>query len=336
MMMCAPIQTPIKSSKIGLNLLGNPLISDKAKSFEPNATLVQRKDINEGLIVVRVKPDQEPSPFIPGQYAELGIIEEVPSTNIDSAHHLGRLIRKAYSIASGPQELLPCSGSRQTIIPEHDTSLSSFCAAKVEPVPHNMSSYFSNAAPGSYEFYISLVLQGDLTPRLWRLQEGDRLWMNHKIKGKFTLDQVAPGKDLLLFSTGTGIAPFVSMIRTFKEAPPWNRAFVFHGVRYCEDLGYHEELSSTCKSYPNIFYLPAVSRSAGLSAWQGLHGRISQLFAQGEYERVLGERFQAENCQVMLSGNPDMINEMQDLLQQRGFRMHSKKSPGEIHVERYW
>ena len=191
------------------------------------------------------------------------------------------------------------------------------------------------SAPGDtqgLEFCITLVKTGDLTPKLWRLSEGDRLWMNPKIKGKFTLDSVLPSKDLLLFATGTGVAPYISMLRTFRANPPWNSVAVFYGVRNAEDLAYHDELLSLAEADSRIHYLPSVTREP----WSGLHGRLTELLNSGTYENLLHRPFLPDNCQVMLCGSPAMIEEMQKIFEDRGFRLHTKKGPGQIHAERYW
>jgi len=258
--------------------------------FAENATITARTDLTQDLTMIRVMPDFPLPAFVPGQYAELAIVEQVPDTQAP----LGRLVRKAYSMASVPQDVR------------------------------------------GLEFYITLVAAGDLTPKLWRLGEGARLWMNPRIKGKFTLDPVRPGADLLLFATGTGIAPYLSMLRTFAEHPPWHRVFVFHGVREAADLGYRAELESYAARSERMFYVPSVTREPQESTWCGLRGRMTDLLRNGAYEEHLRCRFSPENCQVMLCGNPEMVDETQQILEARGFRQHSKKHPGQIHVERYW
>ncbi|MCB0323230.1 MAG: ferredoxin--NADP reductase [Bdellovibrionales bacterium] len=187
------------------------------------------------------------------------------------------------------------------------------------------------------EFYIVLVRDGYLTPKLWKLGVGDRIWMNPKVKGKFTLDPVPPGKDLVMIATGTGLAPFLSMHRTYgQENPPWRRFTIIHGARYERDLGYRRELEDLAASDPHFFYISSLTREPEGSTWQGRRGRVGTILTDGTYEKVVGSAFVPDDCQVFLCGNPAMIDETQTLLESRGFQLHKKKEPGNIHIERYW
>lgn len=263
------------------------------EQFETNATLTARRDVTSELAIVRVRPDNSNIAFLPGQYAELAIIEDHSAEGPDGATR-NKLVRKAYSIASSPED------------------------------------------PEGLEFYIALVAQGELTPKLWRLNPGDRLWINPNIKGKFTLDTVAPEQNLVLAATGTGIAPFVSMLRTHLESPPWRRLAVFHGVRYPRDLGYQEELQSLELLHEHLRYIPVVSREDQNGAWGGMRGRLQAVFEPDVFPRLAGFPLDPEKTQIMLCGNPEMISDMEQLLVSLGHRLHKKRIPGNIHFERYW
>lgn len=256
--------------------------------YDTNATLVYREDITPDLAIIRVLPDSGGPDFVPGQYAELSIIE---APREESAPE--KLVRKQYSVASAPGD------------------------------------------PRGLEFYLALVPQGNLTPKLWRLNPGDRLWLNPVIKGKFTLEEVPRGKDIVAVATGTGIAPFVSMLRAYSADPPWRRFVLVHGARFSCDLGYCDELKQLDKESGTFHYLPIVSREREAD-WPELRGRVQRIFSEGLYDDMVGARFTPADCQVLLCGNPEMIVEMQQLLQEKGFRPHRKKEPGNIHAERYW
>lgn len=185
------------------------------------------------------------------------------------------------------------------------------------------------------EFFIVEVEGGQLTPKLARLDVGGRVWMDPKIQGHFTLDPVPQGKDLVLISTGTGLAPYISMLRTFRGTGRWRRFIVFHGARLAEDLGYRDELQQAAKADPSVIYVPTVTRQAG---WGGHEGRVTKLLEESTYRKWVGAALVPEECHVFLCGNPDMIKEVLADLEHRGFREYSeRKAPdGNIHLERYW
>lgn len=186
------------------------------------------------------------------------------------------------------------------------------------------------------EFYVVYVAGGALTAKLWELQTGDRVWLGPKVKGKFTLDPVPPGSDLVAIATGTGLAPFVSMYRSYRQSSKWNTFTIIHGVRHAKDLGYYDELIGYAAEDPRFFYIPTVTRAAAEEHWSGHTGRVNTIFEDGSYQRVTARPFEAANCQIFLCGNPDMIDSLEQFLAARGFKNHSKKEPGQIHFERYW
>ena len=94
------------------------------------------------------------------------------------------------------------------------------------------------------EFYVALVPGGALTPRLFNLKIGDRIWLSQKAVGKFTFDdsRVPKGANVVLIATSSGLAPFVSMLSTHLKFPPQRRVALIHGVRHSWDLGYRSIL----------------------------------------------------------------------------------------------
>ncbi|HKX45294.1 MAG TPA: ferredoxin--NADP reductase [Planctomycetota bacterium] len=203
--------------------------------------------------------------------------------------------------------------------------------------------YSIASAPGrrTLEFFVRLVENGALTPLLWELRPGDPLWMDERILGKFTLQNApvppAPAeRDLVMISTGTGIAPFQSMLRHFRGRGLWRRFVTINGVRIQSDLGYRGELERTAAEDPSVVYVPICSRDDARAGWPGLCGRVDAALEPRAYERLVGAPLAPERCQVFLCGNPDMIDTVQKLLETRGFRKHTRKEPGQVHFERYW
>ncbi len=192
------------------------------------------------------------------------------------------------------------------------------------------------SAPGQpSEIFVSLVLDGEITPRLCAAQPGDRIWVRWSAAGVFTLERLPDARHLWLIATGTGLAPYISMLR---DEPGWQRferVIVVHGVRTVQDLAYRDELAAIAAKYPGrVTVIPVVSREP--DAPGVLHGRVTTLHASGELESRAGARLSAEDSQVMLSGNPQMVEEMRARFEAMGWRRNSPKRPGQFTVEAYW
>lgn len=183
------------------------------------------------------------------------------------------------------------------------------------------------------DFFIVLVEDGALTPKLWKLEVGDSVDVSQRAAGSFTLKHCPGEKDLWLVATGTGLAPYIAMLRTEEPWARYERITVVHGVRYLNDLAYQEELDQHQQQYGDRFrYLPVVSREGSENT---LPGRITTCLGDGKLEAAAGQELSTESC-MMMCGNPDMLNEMEEMLGERGIHKHKKKEPGQIVVERYW
>ena len=186
------------------------------------------------------------------------------------------------------------------------------------------------------EFYVALVEQGHLSPQLWTVPEGGRLWMDTRISGRFTLAGVPGGADLLMVATGTGIAPFMSMLRTFHGSGRWRHAVLVHGVRRSSDLAYRTELERLSGSSSAFTYLPTVTRDDPSSPWRGLRGRVQQILEEGTYDGLVGRALDPASWHAFLCGNPAMIESVRDSLTGRGFSTGADGRPRTLHFERYW
>ncbi len=266
-----------------------------------NAIVSGRIEVAPGLIILRVVPDGWPLPdFEPGQFGVLGLPTSAPRCPLSDpeeqpAAPSGRLIRRAYSIASSSRE-------REFV-----------------------------------EFYITLVQSGSLTPRLFALAAGDRLWLGPKITGLFTLEEVPADRDVVLVATGTGLAPYMSMLRTALPGAGARRWAVLLGARHSWDLGYHAELVTMQRLSPRFDYVPTISRpNEEPVPWGGRTGHVSDLWLDGALEAVWGRRPAPADTHVFLCGNPAMVDDMVAILEHEGFSEHTRASPGTVHVERYW
>lgn len=180
-----------------------------------------------------------------------------------------------------------------------------------------------------HEFYGIVVPGGPLSPRLARLQAGDALYVATNPAGFLVLSEVPDARTIWLVSTGTGIAPFLSMLSTDA---PWKRfenVVLVHAVRHARELAYRELIASI----PRVKYVPFVSREEAAGA---LSGRIPAAIRDGRLEAAAGQALSPEGSHVLLCGNPDMLRDATAALQERGLRKHRRRAPGHITVESFW
>lgn len=186
------------------------------------------------------------------------------------------------------------------------------------------------------EFFVVHVKGGAITSKLWNLKVHDRLWLGPKVKGKFTLSHLPEGKDIVLVSTGTGLSPFVSMVREHLDSDKFNSFTVIHGTRIQSDLGYRQELEKLSKESKKFSYIPALTREPDGSSWSGERGRVPSLLEKSKFKELTGRDLDPDKTQIFLCGNPAMIEDVVVQLQGLGFKEHSRKDPGNVHVERFW
>jgi ferredoxin--NADP+ reductase len=193
----------------------------------------------------------------------------------------------------------------------------------------------ASAAGERCEVYLSRVPEGALTPALFDLGPGDPVWLDDRALGFFTLDHVPPAERVWLLATGTGLGPFLSMLRGPTLWQRFSRIVLVHGVRQVSHLGYSEELARLAHDRRGqLEYVPALTREAPPAG--GLAGRLPALIEAGELERRVGLSFDPARDHVLLCGNPAMIEETRVVLESRGLAKHRPRKPGQITIESYW
>jgi len=152
----------------------------------------------------------------------------------------------------------------------------------------------------------------------------------------FTLSEVPTEFNIVLIATGTGVAPYMSMIRTEVTEGLRHRFAVIHGAYHAGDLGYRSELRML-DSASNIFsYLPIVSHPGEeLAPWTGHEGFVQVIWTEGILDKAWGFHPNPDDTHVFLCGNPHMVKDMIELLGKEGFTVHSTEKPGTIHLEEY-
>lgn len=183
------------------------------------------------------------------------------------------------------------------------------------------------------EFYGVIVPDGPLSPRLARLAKGDALFIADNPSGFLVLSEVPPAEDLWLVATGTGIAPFLSILRTEAPWQRYRRVVLVHGTRYQAELVYRDMIEEVKRNFPGRFsYVRLVSRENSPIA---LQGRIPAAIRDGRLEAA-GTPISPERSQFMLCGNPAMLKDVAAALAERGLRKHRRRAPGQITVESFW
>jgi ferredoxin/flavodoxin---NADP+ reductase len=188
------------------------------------------------------------------------------------------------------------------------------------------------------EFYSIKVPGGPLTSHLQNIKVGDKVFISKKPTGTLVLPTVLPGKRLFLLSTGTGLAPFMSIIRDPETYEKFEQVVVVHGVRWKSELGYSDYIQ---KELPNdellgeqvqkqLFYYPTVTREPFVN-----QGRITQLLESGKLCSDLGQnQLNVEEDRVMICGSPAMLKDLVELIEARGFQEGATHEPAHYAVER--
>jgi ferredoxin--NADP+ reductase len=188
------------------------------------------------------------------------------------------------------------------------------------------------------EFLSIKVQDGPLTSRLQHIQVGDKIIVGKKPTGTLLIDYLLPGKNLYLIGTGTGLAPFMCLIRDPATYEKYEKVILFHGVREVNELAYgeyitvdlpnHEYLGDMVKE--QLLYYPCVTREPFKN-----RGRATDLMISGKLESDLGlPKLDPVRDRVMICGSPALNKDMRDLLNARGFQEGSTTSPGDYVVER--
>ncbi len=194
------------------------------------------------------------------------------------------------------------------------------------------------------EFFSIKVQDGPLTSRLQHIQPGDSILIGRKPTGTLLISDLHPGRNLYLLGTGTGLAPWLGVIKDPETYERFERVILCHGVRSAPDLAYrdyierelphHEFLGEVIRQ--KLLYYPAVSREDFQQVGQDHRGRITDQLASGHIPRVLGlEPLDAQHDRAMICGSPQMLTDFRAILDARGFSASPRiGNPGQYVFER--
>lgn len=230
----------------------------------PKARLVDRKDITEDLMIIKLEPERGRLAFKAGQYCTLGL----------------QGIERAYSIVSAPHEPF-------------------------------------------LEIFVELVPDGELTPLMWKMKLGDEISVRPRAKGLFTLDRKHHHHYML--STVTGVAPFVSIVRSFlEEGGQGHKFYLMMGASYADEFSYDRELADLAARHPDdIKFVPTISRpnEPRNSGWNGATGRVNTIAE--EYLRYFNPP--KDDTRVYACGHPGMIEDVKEKIPPKGWKFKEER-----------
>jgi len=174
-----------------------------------------------------------------------------------------------------------------------------------------------------YEFFIRLVPGGDFTPLLWQCRLSDPVHITGP-KGRFLLEN--DGRTCVFVASGTGLAPFMSMIRTLASRGQTRNILLLHGVSRDVDLAWRDELEAMAVRSPSLRYVPTVSRPQESSRWSGATGRVEAILAS-QLDRF---SIRPADATIYACGHPNMVEAVVRIATDRGF------DPAHIRRELYW
>jgi ferredoxin--NADP+ reductase len=261
-----------------------------------NATVVGKILLRPDIMTLRVDTDEPRDQFSAGQYTLLGLY--------------------------GREERSPNS------TPEADPS----DPDKLIQRPYSIASATTKLS--QLEFYISQVKSGQLTPRLFNLEPGDRLFVSNRIVGVFKLAETPPDMDIVMIATGTGMAPYMSFLRSYLTERPDSKMAVIQGAAKQWDLGYYSELSFLDNMFDNFIYVPTLTEAD--STWSGYQMWVEDMLAKGVLKSEAGIEIDPKKTHFFLCGNPKMVENVSGWLFERGYTKHTRKEPGSLHIEEFY
>ncbi len=190
-------------------------------------------------------------------------------------------------------------------------------------------------APGEpeLEIFFNIVTDGPLTPRLARMQQGDSFKVAEKPYGFLTIEELPAARHLWMLATGTGVGPFVSILKAGNVWQKFEKSVLVYSVRTADELAYQQEIAAILDQYHQQFsFIPLITREVIAGT---INKRVTAAIESGELEQQAGIRLSAEESHVMMCGNSAMITDVTELLKARNMRKHLRREPGHITTEKY-
>ncbi len=212
-------------------------------------------------------------------------------------------------------------------------------AAQPGTIAWRAYSVVSGADDNCLEFFSVIVPDGEFTTELAAMSAGAVVFVEKTAYGFLTCDRFEKGPDLWLLATGTGLGPYISILKDPHTWQEFANIVVVHSVRETDELAYRDTLEAYALSQPGrdagarLHYVPIVTR-AQVDGW--LHQRIPAALASGALEARVGLPLNRERARVMICGNPQMVADTRKCLSARGLAPARRGAPGQLAVENYW
>ena len=189
------------------------------------------------------------------------------------------------------------------------------------------------------EFFSVVVPGGQFTSRLSKLKEGDEIFVERKSYGFLTTDRFEAGKDLWMIATGTGLAPFLSILQDFQTWESYDNLILVQSVRTQPELAYEDLIRGfeSSEYYGEFAHKLRYARIVTREPVPGtMRDRVTKLLANGVLEENVGIKLDHDRSRIMLCGNPEMVEDSRKILVERGYRVSRRGDPGHLAVENYW
>ena len=190
-------------------------------------------------------------------------------------------------------------------------------------------------APGEagLEIYFNIVPGGPLTPRLAKMQPGDAIKVAPRSFGFLTIDEVPDCRHLWMLATGTGVGPFLSILKSGQVWQRFEKVVLGYCVRTADELLYLDLITQVrAANQSRLVFVPFVTREQVPDA---INSRITDAIRNDSFEQLAGISLNSDDSHVMMCGNSAMITEVSGLLEARGMRKHLRREPGHFTTEKY-
>jgi ferredoxin--NADP+ reductase len=194
-------------------------------------------------------------------------------------------------------------------------------------------SLVNSPAEQHLEVYFNIVEEGPLSPRLFALRSGDEVLVSDRPSGFLTISEVPEAPHLWMVATGTGIGPFLAILKSNDVWEKFDKVILCYSVSYAEELAYTDLIAEISERYPGKFcFVPIVTRQKFAG---GLGYRLPTVMRDGSLEQFTGLEISGQNSHVMMCGSSDMITDVSAALQERGMKKHRRRDPGHFTTEKY-
>jgi ferredoxin--NADP+ reductase len=183
------------------------------------------------------------------------------------------------------------------------------------------------------EVYFNIVEEGPLSPKLFALQAGDDILVSDRPSGFLTVSEIPDAPHLWMVATGTGIGPFLAILKSEPVWQKFDKIVLCYSVSYKEELAYRELIDAISHQHGGQFvFAPIVTREPVEGA---LGHRVPTVMQDGSLEAFTGLEINGDNSHVMMCGSSDMITDVSAALEARGMHKHRRRTPGHFTTEKY-